>query len=899
MLPAMLHPVSVCLVACIAGLSLAHAADVVLSPAGPVNTPQAARDAARREPKPVRIRIEEGAYPMTQPVTLGAEDSQVTWEAAPGAKPVLEGGRKIGGWMQLHEGLWKAEVPEARAKEWNFGQLWINGRRATLARSPNKGFFHLTDAVGARVFPGLTQDMNFHAFSVAPDEYKLLKAIPRDQRDGPLITVMHAWAVSQARLKALDDVTNSVMIEGRARYPFVEFEPDQRFWLENFRAALDGPGEWYLDRAKGELLYMPLPGEDMEKAEVIAPVAEKFVAISGAKDIAFKGIHFRHGQYVYPKEGLHDGQAAASVDAAIEIENSSGIRFENCEVAHTGRHAIYFKNGCADSEVKHCHLHDLGGGGVRIGETNRPDEDHLCHHITVDDCILQHLGRLHPSACGVLITHARNCAVTHCDIGDLYYTAVSIGWVWGYGESLGRENLVEDNHLHHLGWGYLSDMGGFYGLGNAPGTVIRGNHVHHVASHRYGGWGLYTDEGSGDVLMENNLVHDTSEAGFHQHYGYANRIRNNIFAFGKKAQIQGSRNEARLRFTFEKNIVVWDPASPLLDGGEWNWKLFDKADRGDPRDSVIFRRNLYWPTDGKIPALLTKTHFTWQEWRKMGRDNGSLFSDPQFENLAQRDFRLKTGSPASKIGFKRWDLTVAGVREDDAAWRELAARGHDYPNWETDSKPWPAPEYKIEMQTFESTPVGSIGIRNAKYKVQGKGEGVGASDEASSPIALEGAAVSRRSLKVQDAPGLEHSYEPVLDIFPKWDAGTFHVSFDIMAQPGADWFFEMRVKGGEFAAGPYVRCVKGRLEANNSASVKLGEVAPGEWIRLGITATTGSGSYGVTLTRRDGTTKEFKSIPCKPSWNAASYLLFSSLANAKTAYFIDNVSLVQASAPGG
>jgi hypothetical protein len=113
-----------------------------------------------------------------------------------------------------------------------------------------------------------------------------------------------------------------------------------------------------------------------------------------------------------------------------------------------------------------------------------------------------------------------------------------------------------------------------------------------------------------------------------------------------------------------------------------------------------------------------------------------------------------------------------------------------------------------------------------------------------------------------------------------------------MGQPGADWIFEMRVKGGEFAAGPYLRWQGGKLVANNSKSIPLGDVKPGEWIRLNLTATTGAGKYDITLTHADGTIKEFKDIPCKPEWNAASYLLFSSLGTKDTAYFIDNVSLV-------
>ena len=883
----------------LAAATFSCAADIKLSPAGEVSTLTAARDAARTASKPARVIISDGVYPMTEALALVAEDSQVTWEAAPGAKPIFSGGKAITGWAKVKDGLWKAAVPD---KAWKFEQLWINGRLATRARTPNKGFFHITDAVGAGVFPDLKQDMNFSAFSVAQEQYDMIKAIPVEQRDDALITVTHAWAVGQCRIKALDDATQAVQIKGRAAYPFVEFEPDQRYWMENFRAALDAPGEWFLDRAKGELLYMPLPDEDMTKANVIAPVADKFVTIKGAKDVQFKGIAFQYGHYLYPAEGLQDGQASTKTDGAIEIVDSSGIRFENCEIAHVGRHGIYFKNGCSNSQVVHCHLHDLGGGGVRIGETDRPKDERVNHHIVVDDCIIQHGGRLHPSACGVVMTHTQHCSITHCDIGDFYYTGVSAGWNWGYGDTSSRETLLENNHIHHLGWGYLSDMGGYYGLGTSPGTVLRGNHVHHIVSHRYGGWGLYNDEGSADTLMENNLVHDTWNAGFHQHYGYFNIVRNNIFAFGHTAQVQASKNEPRLRFKYERNIVVWEPEVPLLDGGDWNWKLNDPPARGEPKDTAIFRNNLYWPTDGKKPALLTKAHYSWDEWRKMGRDSGTIFADPMFEDIAKRDFRLKPGSPAEKIGFKPWDLTLAGVRKADAAWVELAAQGGLYPNWDTDARPWPSPPYKVD-QNFETTPLGVIGIRNAKWVNQNKGEGFGVSEEAASPIPVEGGAPSKHSLKAQDMPSLAHSYDPVLDIYPKWESGTFHVSFDIMAQPDAAWFFEMRVKGGEFGAGPYVKYQNGKLTPGLKGGPVPFDVPPNQWVRVSITATTETpatpttearpGNWTVSFTRQDGEQKSYLPFAAKPGWNAASYLLFSSLADKKAAYFIDNVKLEQ------
>jgi hypothetical protein len=117
--------------------SLAGAADIELSPSGPLKTPQAALEAARAAKKPVRVLVADGTYAMTGPLTLGPEDSGVTWETAPGAKPVFTGGRELTGWTEVEKGLWKAPIPD---KNWNFEQLWVNGRRAVRARTPNHGY---------------------------------------------------------------------------------------------------------------------------------------------------------------------------------------------------------------------------------------------------------------------------------------------------------------------------------------------------------------------------------------------------------------------------------------------------------------------------------------------------------------------------------------------------------------------------------------------------------------------------------------------------------------------------------------------------------------------------------------------------------------------------------------
>jgi hypothetical protein len=176
---------------------------------------------------------------------------------------------------------------------------------------------------------------------------------------------------------------------------------------------------------------------------------------------------------------------------------------------------------------------------------------------------------------------------------------------------------------------------------------------------------------------------------------------------------------------------------------------------------------------------------------------------------------------------------------------------------------------------------------------------VGVTAEVSSPLPIDGqpAAKSGRSLKVQDAADLANTYEPILHIRPHWTSGRFRIGFDAMAQPGADWFFEIR-GNGPYAAGPLVSWKKGKLFAGSGDGTQLAEIPPGEWFRLTITAETGSdnaaGGYVVELLRQDGSSKVFPKIACNPSWTDASYLLFSGLGTTKTAFLLDNLRLTEA-----
>ncbi len=222
-----------------------------------------------------------------------------------------------------------------------------------------------------------------------------------------------------------------------------------------------------------------------------------------------------------------------------------------------------------------------------------------------------------------------------------------------------KEISVRFNHIHHLGWGELCDMGGVYTLGASEGTVVSDNLIHHVYSYDYGGWGLYTDEGSFGITMENNLVYACKNSGFHQHYGKENIIRNNIFALNIRAQLQATRIEEHRSISFTNNIVYFDKGTLLSS----NWHKFN----------LLSDYNCYWDTRTMDIRFADKS---FAEWQKEGKDIHSIVADPQFADPLNFDFRIRNKTILKKIKFRPFDYSQAGVYGDDE-WKKLATLNPD------------------------------------------------------------------------------------------------------------------------------------------------------------------------------------------------------------------------------
>jgi parallel beta helix pectate lyase-like protein len=884
--------------------------------AGARNAARNARDAGERGE--LRVVIANGTYAFTQPVVFEPQDSGVSYEAAAGAKPVFVGGKKISGWKIGADGVWTVQLDPA----WRFEALWVNGQRARRARMPSDGYINALGLPSAPL-PGvpLAGELAKTMIEIAPADAAILRGLSAGELRDVNVVVYHSWNETRHRLAGVNVEDGVLQFTGGQR-AFFTLAPYHRLHFENLRAALDAPGEWFLAR-DGTLFYKPRVGEKPDTADTWAPVAMQWMIFKGepaaesgrglgavergrglsaptaggktavggkppqpsaasppavgalrplplspedalVKNLRFRGLSFRFQNYELPAEGVGYNQAEHGLGAAIEADGARDVTFERCEFEHTMTNALWLRRGCRDITLRECFLHDLGGGGVKIGEPQNPNERDQTSHVTIDNCIIQTGGRYFTSAIGVLIFHASDCAITHCDIADFFYSAVSIGWVWGYKPTPCARNRVEFCHLHHLGWGVLSDMGAVYTLGPQPGSAIRNCHIHDIACASYGGWGMYNDEGSTGIVWENNLVHHTQDAGYHQHYGRDNIVRNNIIAFCEEEHLRRSRPENFHAFTLERNIV-------LMGEG----KLFAQADKNWLDGNVTLDRNVYWQPGGTPIIFAGKTFADWQA--ATGNDKNSMVADPLFVAPEKGDWHLRPESPALKLGFVPFDWTQAGVT-GDAAWRRLAAREFAPMIYGTKPK---APPLSLR-DGFEGTPLGAQPAQAHVTKEKRK----------LITVVADRPSKGAHCLQLTDGPDVAPAFEPHFYYSPNHERGTTRVAFDVRMEPAYRLSHEWRDSSQPYRTGPMLTFEKGAISAPGR---KLADLPPNEWVHVEIAARLGAesdGTFSVTLTLPGKEPQRFDGLKFVKEMRELKWLGFSSPAKEAAKCWLDEIEIV-------
>ncbi len=582
--------------------------------------------AAGRGEKRVEL---SGRYFVEKPLVLTEKHSGLTLDG--GGKTVVSGGAKISGWTRDGKFL-KARVNAGKVES-----LFVNGKRASRAETQLRHVYSAGDST----------------ITMRVEDIRELLELPREKYSEVLVDFYAVWINAHCRLLDItrnpDGKTSTLKVRNPLPIPLSKWDKNPRLRVGNIFAALDKRGGFYFDSLGKTLWYYPRDGETPENISAYYPVATRILSACGKSPknpllgLAIRGIAFEHSAHNPPANWRQNTQAAITLGGALYFDCVENLEFENNTVRHTNTYGLEVGHGSKNVRISQNEFFDNGAGGIKIGVEPRRKLAHT-QNVEVSDNIIYSYGRHDKAGVGIIYMDASDVRLSHNTIFDGHYTGISGGWTWGFAPTNTRNNKIVGNRIFEIGRGSLCDMGGIYTLGSHKNSVISGNHINGVYRHRYGGWGIYNDEGSADFIVEKNYIHNTSEEGYHQHYGKNNTVRNNIFAYGSSAQVALTRLGEKYpdELVYERNVVVYRPPAKVL-----------RHDKLITRLNGKFDRNIYWNEDGAVEFANLPAD-VWQS--KYGQDRHSVFGNPELKNGKFGNDLYK------KIDFEPFDTSGAGVR---------------------------------------------------------------------------------------------------------------------------------------------------------------------------------------------------------------------------------------------
>jgi len=411
--------------------------------------------------------------------------------------------------------------------------LVVNGRFCTRVRLPETGYFtHLSEFE-------VPWDACDWQRKPTYEELTALKYRPKDL--GPEldianaeITVYHSWDESLVGVAARDEATNTLTFSNPATHPPGGWGLNTYVgW--NIRQGMTQPGQWYLDRTAGKVVYWPLPDEDITTAEVLAPTIERIIQLEGTEgnpveDVTLRGLTVS----VTTTSLITGGFGAVAFDGAISVNFAHNCRLLDLTLINIGGQGIKAEN-CTALCVQHCQMHHAGAGGIKASGTNTLISDNHVYSV----------GLTYPSAIGIW-SSGEHAQTNHNEVHDTPYSAIVV--------TDADNHLVANNRIYRAVQ-ELADGAAIYG--GPRRTVIRGNFVSDIVPSPHGAgpnpaaYAYYLDIHAEDCLVEGNLAMGVP-CPILNHIARKNTIRNNVFISNTDAMLQFQRSSD---CRFEKNVV--------------------------------------------------------------------------------------------------------------------------------------------------------------------------------------------------------------------------------------------------------------------------------------------------------------------------------------------------------
>jgi len=663
------------------------------------------------------IHLLKGTHYLGRSLVLTPADSGLTIRSDEQA--TLSGGQRLDcTWTPWRDGIFAAVVPEGIA----FDQLFVNGKRQVLARFPKRDdsdteqYSGYTQAAGVieddvpDPNPDPNADMTYpnmpkRGIRFDPETFTDRRwARPEEARIH--IYQSYYWGNLQWDLRKIDYENRRIWFGDGGHQLGAQFshspanvDERSRFFIENVFEELTAPGEWYHDREACMLYWMPPEGMDPHTAVIEVPQLKELVVFQGTqnapvRDVSLVGVRLACSRTTYMDhyEIPSLGDWALHRSGAVLMEGTRNCAIRDCWFDAAGGNAVFVNRYNRDVDVSGCTFTESGDSAICfVGEyestsgTQKP----LPYECRVHNNHIHHCGEYGKQVAGVYISRAKRITVSHNLIHDMSRAGICIGdGTWG-------GHILEFNHVHDTcqqthdhgpfnSWGrerYWSLIHSHFEQSdqncNVAGdvlfdamepTVIRNNlFVEHK------GWGIDLDDGSSNYELTNNLCIGVS---MKLREGAYRTVHNNIWvnpANPPSFHVGNIDNHDR----YFHNITVMTPeAIRAEDDFDFKSEVTGNeiyAITLPPAVGPWFEevdRNCFYNAAGEFLMRIRPRNGgpqqVWDlaEWRKQGFDQHSVYADPLFEDPENGDYRVKSDSPALKVGFKNFEMGAWGLLED-------------------------------------------------------------------------------------------------------------------------------------------------------------------------------------------------------------------------------------------
>ncbi len=413
--------------------------------------------------KDILVYLRGGTYPLAQPLLFqsadGGErvetnlptgafeyhklkDHYVTYAAYPGEKPVITGAQPVTGWTK------KGNIWTAPFSADSVGMFVVDGKRQTLARMPNEGYFV------PPVISSSTGELHFNK-----GELKNWKDMENNR-----VVMLLRWHTGINSFVKIDEKSGVATFQ-KPQDGVVIVPP--RYYVENVKEFLDAQGEWFFDEKLKEISYISETGiEDMNRISSGVPRLDNLVTVQGELEKPVRNLRF----YGLTFEGTVAGNSALKYEFAHACELVDG------EIRSCMGTGLSLLNGCYQTRILRNRLETIDNGAVVIrGPRNPKDGREITRETQFS------YNRLYD--CGGTNIHASYTLMT--TISHNYITktrgrfAIDVGGWSNLEEAIDGGYLVEYNHLDDVQQD-ADDTGAIKTAGMTFNSLVRRNLVHNV-----------------------------------------------------------------------------------------------------------------------------------------------------------------------------------------------------------------------------------------------------------------------------------------------------------------------------------------------------------------------------------------------------------------------------------